>query len=238
MILSTHGIIGSSVTVASTLNTNLLSAYKAESNANDSLGTNNGTAQGGLTYSAGKSGNAFTGNGTTAFVQMPNNSTNFTGSFSVSMWVNFANISASQYLLSNYSIGGVNGYGWLVFMSPSISPGSKSIVFDIRDGNNIGQVYSTKTINTSTWYHVVVTREVGQPLKIYWDGVDTGAGYSLGNTSNIPTYPSTQECSILKVSTAYANSTADEVYIYNKVLIPSEVTELYNSSNGKFYPTF
>jgi hypothetical protein len=121
-------------------------------------------------------------------------------------------------------------------MSPFISPGSKSIVFDIRDGNNIGQVFATRTINTSTWYHVVATREVGQSLKIYWNGTDTGAGYSAGNTSNIPTYPSTQECSILRVSTAYANASADEVYIYNKVLTATEVTELYNSGSGKFYP--
>lgn len=239
MILANHGIISSSGGLPpSTLLTNLYAVYKAESNANDSLGAYNGTAQGGLTYTAGKSGNAFVGNGTSAFVQMPNNSTNFTGSFSVSMWVNLANVSTSQYLLSNYSGGGANGYGWLVYMSPSINVGNKSIVFDIRDGNNIGQVNTIQTISTSTWYHVAVTREVGQPLKIYWNGVDTGAGYSLGNVSNIPTYPSTQECSILKVSTGYANSTADELYIYSKVLIPSEVTELYNSSNGKFYPTF
>jgi hypothetical protein len=139
-------------------------------------------------------------------------------------------------LISNYSTGGSNGYGWIIYMSPFISPGSKSIVFDIRDGNNIGQVFATRTINTSTWYHVVATREVGQSLKIYWNGTDTGAGYSAGNTSNIPTYPSTQECSILRVSTAYANASADEVYIYNKVLTATEVTELYNSGSGKFYP--
>ena len=67
MILSTHGIIGSSGGVLpSTLLTNLYAVYKAENNANDSLGTYNGTAQGGLTYTTGKSGNAFVFNGVNA----------------------------------------------------------------------------------------------------------------------------------------------------------------------------
>ena len=67
MILSTHGIVNSGS--SNPLNINLYAVYKAESNANDSLGTYNGTAQAGLTYSAGKSGNAFVFNGTNAFVQ-------------------------------------------------------------------------------------------------------------------------------------------------------------------------
>jgi len=30
----------------------------------------------------------------------------------------------------------------------------------------------------------------------------------------------------------------DEFYIWNRALTGSEITDLYNSTNGKFYPTF
>jgi len=70
MITSINGILASSGAKSTLLN-NLFAVYKAESNANDSLGVYNGTANGGVTYSAGKSGNAFTFNGTTAYVSLP-----------------------------------------------------------------------------------------------------------------------------------------------------------------------
>ena len=73
--------------ITTTLNNGLYAVYKAESNANDSLGTYNGTAVGGLTYSGGKSGNAFLFNGTNSFVSLNNNSMNFTGDYSLSCWV-------------------------------------------------------------------------------------------------------------------------------------------------------
>ena len=75
------------------LTTSLYAVYKAESNANDSLGTYNGSAIGGVTYTTGKSGNAFTLNGTTSNVQLPDNSLNFTGDFSISIWINPTSVS-------------------------------------------------------------------------------------------------------------------------------------------------
>jgi len=66
MILATHGILANSVPL-STLNNSLYAVYNAENNANDGLGFYNGTAIGGITYTAGKIGNAFTFNGTNAY---------------------------------------------------------------------------------------------------------------------------------------------------------------------------
>src|SRR3954451_6419404 len=57
----------------------LVSWWRAEANANDIAGGNNGTLQGGATLAAGKAGQAFSFNNVNASVQVPNAvSLNFT----------------------------------------------------------------------------------------------------------------------------------------------------------------
>lgn len=104
MILSLNGIIAGRG--LSPLLTSLYTVYKAENNANDSFGTNNGTAQGGLTYSTGKSGNAFTFNGTNAHVLMPVNSMKKT-TFSMNFWI-FNPSAQSTTIFTDFGNDGTN----------------------------------------------------------------------------------------------------------------------------------
>ena len=69
-----------------------------------------------------------------------------------------------------------------------------------------------------------------------------------GNTSSLnPTYittslpiPSSVGAWKYNSSTIifYLNGKIDELYLWNKELTSTEVTTLYNSGTGKFYPTF
>ena len=79
MFLFNNGIIATPA--SNPLWDSLYAAYKAESNANDELGTYNGTANGGLTYGTGVDGNSFAFNGTNAYVSLPTNQFNFTNQF-------------------------------------------------------------------------------------------------------------------------------------------------------------
>lgn len=234
MILSTHGIVNSGS--SNPLNTNLYAVYKAESNANDSLGTYNGTAGGGLTYSAGKSGNAFTFNGTNAFVSLPNGSLSSLGtSFSYSFWINPTLISGIGAMINTYtSTGGnkgfytrYNSYGIIqtyAFNSAgtaiingaeggTISPGSWQMITITFDGSNV-RTYKNATIQDTTAYSGVI-------------GFDTTTYPSLGCLYYAPaTYA------------FFLNGSMDETYFYTKKLSGAEITDLYNSGAGKFYPTF
>jgi hypothetical protein len=49
----------------------LVSWWRAEGNANDSIGTNNGTPTGGITYTNGEVGQAFVFNNTTSYIPVP-----------------------------------------------------------------------------------------------------------------------------------------------------------------------
>lgn len=241
MILANHGIISSSGGLPpSTLLNNLYAVYKAENNANDSLSTYNGTAQGGLTYSTGKSGNAFTGNGVNAYVGLPNNSFNFTNDFSISMWVNLTDIAGNQDLFCNSDIvGGSVDEGYRL----SFRGSTNFIRFSIYGGSIVNLDTTTSAIPLNTWTNIVITRKANTASKIYLNG-----NLSVSNTSAVnPVYTGSFAPSIgvyKTTTTSYLtnllslNSKIDEINIWNKELTSIEVTDLYNSGTGKFYPTF
>lgn len=236
MILANHGIVSSSGGLPpSTLLTNLYAVYKAENNANDSLGTYNGTAQGGLTYTTGKIGTAFNFNGSNSYVNFPTDSWNGTinSDFSVSVWVNFADPSDQQSIISNLnSINGGN-YGWEIRMVSGQPQFRLYLYYSI-------EVNSSVYFSPNTWYNVVITRKKGSRMSIYINGV---LSYEL-NYSSDPVFNSTYYPSIgvlkLNNTTFYYylknNTKVDAVNIWNKELTATEVTELYNAGAGKFYP--
>lgn len=221
---------------SSTLSTSLYAVYKAESNANDSLATYNGTAQGGLTYSGGKSGNAFTFNGTTAVVSLPNNSMNLTGDFSISCWVNMTSVGGVQVFLSTYqNIAGVE-YGFIFRLINSFQftffNGASRIDTNASGGGSM---------LTNTWYHVVVTKTSSQ-IKWYVNGV---ADNVFNGTYNISYHPTSNVAAIgalykydgtNTVQYMSNGSKIDELNVWEKELTATEVAELYNAGTGKFYP--
>ena len=241
MILSSIGIIAGSKPF-STLNTNLFAVYKAESNANDSLGAYNGTAQGGLTYTTGKSGSAFTGNGTNAFVSMANNSFNFTGDFSISLWVYINNTAPNQELFCNtdYNVGasGVKDLGYRV-QYLGLNNTIRSTIY--TSGGAVALTCANYSIILQQWAHVVVTRKAGTRTRIYINGI-----LSTSNTSILnPTYTANYTGVFVPCIGAYksiatpqtvnylaSGSKIDEVELWDKELTQAEVTELQT----KFYP--
>jgi hypothetical protein len=224
--------------IASSLLTSIYAVYKAESNANDSIGSNNGTAQGGLTYASGISGNAFVFNGTNAYVSLPNNCLNFSSNnFSVNIWVYIIN-TGYQVIIDNYYYpGSGNQYGWWLNQTGS------NIIFSYINSSQ-AQIdtsisYSGKY---SGWHMLTVTKVLGGRTKFYLDNslITTNA-----NTTN-PVYTTTH---LPCIGVEHQNATSwagymgngskiDEVGLWTKELTSTEVSNLYNSGAGKFYPTF
>jgi hypothetical protein len=253
MILANHGIISSSGGVPpSTLLTNLYAVYKAESNANDSLSVYNGTAQGGLTYTTGKSGNAFTFNGTNSFVKYPAGSMNFTSDFSISVWVNIpaGYIGTSEIdLLTNITMP-----FW--YNSPKgfwFRTVGGTVYFRLETGTSfvdLTWIDATGSIikGNSGWINIVATRKESTRSNLYVNGI-----LKVSNTSTLnPSYsltnqtPATGSLYVVNSSGVVQNNSVfapngtkiDELNVYTKELTSTEVTDLYNAGTGKFYPTF
>ena len=222
----------------SSLLTGLYAVYKAESNANDSLGTYNGSAIGGVTYTTGKSNNAFTLNGTTGNVQLPDNSLNFTGDFSISIWINPTSVSGFSGLLGN-QIGVTisNFYGYFCFFNAGY------IYFDIYNGVGTpnGRWRTTSTISTSTWTHLTIVKKPNQAIKYYINGTLDTAVLTFGGNGGAVVYHTTNLATLganrYGLGTdGFYNGKIDEVNFWNKELTATEVTDLYNTGTGKFYP--
>jgi hypothetical protein len=237
MILASNGIIAGKGTPPSSLLTNLLSVYKAENNANDSLGTNNGTGMGGLLYSSGKSNQSFIFNGSTAYIALSDNSLNFTDDFTATAWFYTPSAAyAHSGIVGNYNYGTRTGWGVYTYQN--------KLYCEIY---NPSGSYSTVYIDNSVvgaWNQVVMVFKKNTGFYLYMNGVlrDSFTTSNNANAGTSPAYSATQRAYIGVLNYSgdwwYAGNgyKIDEVYIWNRALTATEITELYNSGSGKFYP--
>ena len=85
----------------------LISWWAAEGNANDSFGTNNGTAVGGVSFTTGEVGQAFSFNGTTAYVDVPDSpSLQLTNQITIEAWIKLVNANGDQSMVAKIATSG------------------------------------------------------------------------------------------------------------------------------------
>jgi hypothetical protein len=216
------------------LSTGLFGIWNGNGNTNDSYGSLNGTAMGGLTYSTGKNGNAFTFNGSnTTYTIFPTDSWTMGDNFSFSLWFNVTSLT-TQALISNHSYNNtsMSRYGWNLRVGSGVG-------FTRFFGNTTQEEYIVGTFVANQWQHVVVTRD-GSVTKTYLNGNLVGGRYSTAATvfsNTIPTIGTRMDTSTTGQIWQMTNgSKIDEVYIWNRAITDVEVKELYDSGNGKFYP--
>jgi arabinan endo-1,5-alpha-L-arabinosidase len=220
---------------SSGLNTNLLSVYNAESNANDSKGSNNGTATGGLTYSSGKVGNAFIFNGS-SYVKLPNSAFNsLMGDFSVSFWFYGNGSGTTQEIFGNNSYNGVTFKGFRIYQRSTYQ-----IEISLNGGGGT-TLLTTSSIINGVWHHIAVTRLGNTRSRIYLNGVLAVSNADTRNpeyfTNTTPTIGALDYNPNFALTTYYcANGTKiDAVNVWNREISSTEVTELYNSALASQY---
>jgi hypothetical protein len=202
--------------------------YPFSGNANDAIGTLNGTVNG-ATLTTDRFGNAnsaysFDGvDDAISFATLPMTNTD---NFSLLAWVNPAVFSSSnQFNKMIVSLGpGSNGYN----MGMGNNSGSGS-------GNELGGLYNLVTwlhsgsffSTINTWYHVALVRENGI-TKFYMNAI-----LAPNTSSASPTAPT----AAFQIGgqdfdpTHYWNGTIDEVKIYNVALTALQIQQEYASSN-------
>ena len=215
-----------------TLDTSLYALYKAEGNANDSVGTNHGTLLNGATFSTGKIGTkSFYFDGVNDYISLPNNSLNFTGDFSISVWVDVSSISTWQHVFN--PVNNISGnYGWRLVIN------GNSYAFNIGNGTAITQLYFEATYDSiaqisplvgTAMKNVVITRKAGVGTKMYINGVLKASNNSIVN----PSYLSTMTP---KFGDGNTINKLDNIGFWNKELSDLEAIQLYNNNVGIDYP--
>ena len=222
--------------------TGYLSSY------NDVIGTNHGTLTNGCTFTTGKIGQAFTFDGVNDYVALPNNIMKFsnTDNWSISFWI-YANVTGYSFVIGNNDYIGGQGTGWGIRTWTSGSDPSK---FSIQlftnwingSGTPLNILQTDGTTSINTWNHFVITRNSSAQEKIYQNGTLVA---SQTNSSTKLIYPATSYSCIGAnryqsniEAYAKAGSKIDAMSVWNKELTAEEVTNLYNSGNGKQYPNY
>ena len=99
--------------------------------------------------------------------------------------------------------------------------------------------YNT-TLTPGTWYHIALTLDhVANEAILYLNGVPVitttsyEADYSIGYTSNLAVGVHKSTSLVY-----YASEIADDLYLWNRVLTPTEVTEISSNYEGYLFPYF
>jgi hypothetical protein len=220
---------------ATSLLTGLTSYWKlneADNNAIDSVGTNNGVPTG-VNYSqAGKIGTSYGFDAATNDVVIINNETNFdfmcvqNADFTMAFWIktteagnrNIITKQTSGSIGLNFSIDG--GYPYFYLQT---------------DGSNYEYYQFTNTINDGAWHHIVITDAAGT-IKILVDAnTVTPANTGIGSYTGSNPTGSLQFGRRLALASSFGGN-LDEIGIWNRALVSSDINLLYAAGAGLTYP--
>ena len=206
---------------------NLVAYWRADGDATDSSGSNNGTLEGAAHFSAGISGQAFDLDGVGAYVSVANTpSMDFgSGDFSISLWVNFRTLAGETTLIQK-AIG-----TYPADQTYSVEAFPDSVRFIIHDTTGRqNDYYAPKVLSIGRFHHVAATRTGGK-VAVYVDGdligsqdsaavIDTGQGGTATLGRLAPEAGAAFD--------RFLNGLLDEVRLYSRTLTADEVRQLYS----------
>ncbi|HYJ84727.1 MAG TPA: Ig-like domain-containing protein, partial [Pyrinomonadaceae bacterium] len=217
---------------------NMVAWWSGDDTPRDIAGGNDGTLNGGMGYAAGKVLNGFGLDGTDDFVSAPDSAgLSPTQTISIDAWVNPDTLVADasgRTIVSKYDSSTAGESSYLLRM---INGGQIEFVVYGPGGEN-RSVTTPGAISTGAFTHVAATFDnATDELKVYINGVDTAAPLGGGSTAITSINDSTTPVRIgaLKEGASLAgffDGVIDEVEIFNVVLTPAQVLDLFSADAG------
>lgn len=210
----------------------LVSWWRAEGNALDTSGDLVGTAASGMTYTAGKVGQAFSfsgvgDGGSPAYVTVPDNPRlNFgTDEFSIAVWIRTTNTGSTKRIVTKRIPN--NATAWY-----SLVANEGKMYFE----TGVDNITSVATVADGQWHHVAVTRDPASssPRKyhLYIDGVENNSvadrGANLDNACPLELGKWHNE----NYYTGIYSGQIDELQFFNRALLAAEVQYIYNAGSA------
>lgn len=201
----------------------LVSWWRADGNALDEVGGNDGTLVESVAYGAGRAGQGFVFDGSGDIVHVGNATNLYLQDFSIEAWIRRASASAVTYFFdggAQFFGCGLGGYNFGVDAGGKLFMGKVGISF----------VQPSATVTDTNWHHVAVTKS-GSVVLFYIDGVAFpapaySAVFDFPTTAAIGGRPHDQGNSFL--------GTIDEMAVYSRPLAPAEIQAIYSAgASGK-----
>ncbi|KKL76050.1 hypothetical protein LCGC14_2048770 [marine sediment metagenome] len=217
-----------------TLTNNLISYWELEETSGeraDSHGSNNLTDNNTVLSATGKQGTAadFENNANEYLSKTDTADLSITGDLSFAMWIKIESFPANQTLLGKWNPSGdQRSYSFF------ISTGNKLRAFISDDGSNANtsKLFFTHTaLTTATWYHIVIAYDASAGTMDLW--INNSAQTQIsGHKTSIDDSTADFGLGNNFADFGYFDGIQDEVGIWNRLLITSEVSDLYNSGAG------
>jgi hypothetical protein len=205
----------------------LVSWWPAEGNGNDVGGINNGALLNGVTFTAGKVGQAFCLNGTNQYVSIPDSPSLRPTNLTVEGWVNLS-ASAAVWVFAIKPYGSGTADSFAVWYENGLLHGG------INAPNALPPSLAyTWTPVLGTWHHIAYTFDAGSATHVlYLDGAMVAAG-SVTGPIVYDNHPMLVGADIESGSPAYfVNGLLDEVSLYNRALTAAEIAAIYNADGA------
>ena len=211
--------------------------WKGEGNANDSIGTNNGTLFSG-TYTNGIVGQSFNLNGSSSYVRVadPSGQLNFdarSNSYTVAFWVNLADTSYWQNFMVDRDSTQNQPTSYQIFFDPA----NYRFCAFCWDGTTTLAASGITFPTVGVWYHIAVVCDT-HAIKLYVNGVrEIGPFTTAGNGAIPANFGSTRNTEGARDIGRFAGSyfgnythgLMDEVQIFKRALSSSEISTIYNT---------
>jgi hypothetical protein len=218
-----------------------VSWWLGDGNADDIVSGNNGILQGGVTFAAGKVGQAFSLDGVDDYIKVPDSSNlDITDTITLDAWIYRTKSYAYQAVVGKWS-----GNPWPYAPGPDAQ---RSYLLYLHTADTLGMVISTNggqgsedfaqviggtVVPLNTWVHVAGTYD-GSLIKIYLNGnLDGSFPY------NQPIFDSSSPVRIgTYVAPGYSQprlsfgGKIDEVEIFNRALSIEEIQAIYNAGKA------
>jgi VCBS repeat-containing protein len=192
-----------------------VASFKAEGNAADFHGNNEGTMTNGATLSSGIAGQGFFLDGLNDYIQIPDAAAlDFSSSLTVAAWINPTTVSDAR-IFDKITSGAADGY-----------------LLDVVGGKLRLQIGGTAvtgatTINAAQWTHIAGVYD-GSTIKVYINGVlDATAAYS----GHAPVNARDLRLGADSNGTSLFSGRIDEAVAYNVALSASEIAALVSQIN-------
>jgi hypothetical protein len=213
--------------------TGMVAWWQAENDARDALGSHDGTLQGGTAFVDGKVGRAFSFDGTTQYVSVPQSAAlqPRTG-ITLEGWV--------------YAKGAPSGYAGIAGTWDDNTGAFRTYLFWVLgqtmefivspDGGSYQRVSDAEPFPTDQWVYVAATYD-GTTIRLYRDGVEVATAASAGQiaVNDKPFLIGRTEGG--SVGPNFWKGSIDELSLYDHALTATELTAIHAAgSAGKCRP--
>lgn len=216
-------------TPLSLIASDLKNVFEFEDDVTDTIGGENGTITGGVTYATGKVGTKcadFDG-ATTTRVDVGTLDVN-PSEFSISMWFNATSFSDAR-LISKATGTNVNDHYFMLGCEQS----GVSFRLSTNSAGTGTEISGSTNLSTGVWYHIVGWYN-GSVYKIYLNGEEDASG---SKTGLVPTSDSVDTTIGNQPLSGGGNRAfhgkIDQLMIWNRAVTSQEISALYNGGSGR-----